>query len=430
MFARENAQPVFVIGPPQSGGEMVKWALGQHPDLLPLDESGWLAKFAGDLRTTFVLGKHGAQLPRMGISESEFFATFAASINELILRHARYDSPYIEDVDVRTPLRRYRSPTDRKTRWIDFSPEYSSRVYQLRDLFPQARFIHVLRDVREVAAVLTGLDKAASGQRSAEYAYGEWHRIMQDCVRAERAFGSDTVLRLRYDDLVSNPESILRRTLAFLGEHFRSACVEPIRYLAGESSVEPDTAGEESDSPVIAEAIAFSDELFSEANPEWEPNLDLQVELGAASAELVSLPVDGPMSQRGPATGFSDDRWVDGALTALFYAEDDIELLIIEGGLPDLPNGEDATLFLTINEKEFRETFPLGREISWAVPCKLRRQEHADLRLRSSRTVCPSKEGIGTDERDLLLCLYRLTFSTHWQDERPEAFEVSGGETA
>ena len=418
-----NARPVFIIGAPQSGGEILSWALGQHPNLLPLEETGWLTKFASDLRITYVLGKQGAQLPRMGIKESEFYEIFAAAINKVVMRHGRYDSSFVRDVDERTPLLRYRSPDDPKARWVDWSPQYSERVLELLKLFPNAAFIHLLRDVREAAAALIRLDRAASSSRTAEVAFEDWLEHTQACVAAERAFGSQTVLRLRYAELISDPERALRRCLAQLGEPFTRDCIEPVEYLAAET-VTPLSASdvdELSKSPVVAEAIAFNDELLSEPDPEWDPDIEIQVELGAQEdIDLVSLPVEGPMVQRGPATGYSSDQWVDGALTALFFAEEDIEKVTILGDLPRTREGEQATLYLTVNENEFRKTFPMGQQISWTVPCNLRQEEHADLRLRSSRTVRLIEEGIGTDERDLVLALYRLTFSPQEADGRPD----------
>ena len=46
-----------------------------------------------------------------------------------------------------------RPPDDPKARWIDGTSEYSHSIVPLRRLFPGAVFIHLLRDVREVAPI-------------------------------------------------------------------------------------------------------------------------------------------------------------------------------------------------------------------------------------------------------------------------------------
>lgn len=80
-------------------------------------------------------------LSAMDIVREEFFANFGRSINDLILSH-------------RSDLERKRKITrplsEPKMRWVDQTPEYSLHIYALRQLFPQALFIHALRDARDV----------------------------------------------------------------------------------------------------------------------------------------------------------------------------------------------------------------------------------------------------------------------------------------
>jgi hypothetical protein len=409
-----EARPVFVIGAPHSGADVLTWALGQHPNILPIDQGGgWLAKFATDLRATFVLGKDGAQLPRLGIREDDFYEIFAGSINEVILRHGRYDSDYAQHVDETTPLLRYRSPADPKSRWVDAAPEYSFRVFDLLELFRRARFIHLVRDVKLAADEVIRLDRAARGARAVEFAYSEWRRFSEACLRAERAFGSGTVLRLFHEDLLADPEDSLNRCLGFLDEPFVPDCLEPVQYF--KETTDPITipgAHHRSAHPSVVEALKLSEKLFDEPDPNYEPDTELRSELGAKSAvHAGELPLDGPVEQQGRAIGYCEDSWVDGALTAAFLAEEDIQTVTVEGELPALGLVGEATLFLTLDGNEFEETFELGEEISWTVPCSIKGQEPAHLRLRSSRVVSPSEEGLGSDPRDLILHLRRMTFS-------------------
>jgi sulfotransferase family protein len=393
---------------------VLTWALGQHSNLLPLDETGWLSKFATDIRTTYVLGKQGAQLARMGIKEPDFYATFAEAINELVMRHGGYGSQFARDVDERSPLLRYRSPADTKARWIDASPDYSFRVFELLELFPEARFIHMLRDVRLVVESLVRLDRAASSSRRAEL-YGEWHRFSQACAESERAFGSRVVLRSSFADLVSDPERALRRCLEFLGEQYSPDCLDPVRYLV-DSSAPPSTPKappELAESPVVAKAIEFNEELLSDPEPDYEPDAGSQVDLGAKTTDDYPIPVEGPIAQEGHTTGLCDDSWVDGALTATLRAEEEIREVTIEAALPSSRHEEqEATLYLRLGDDDFRETFALGEEISWTVPCGIPKKEHARMRLHSSRTVRLCDEGLGDDERELVLHLRRMSFSS------------------
>jgi hypothetical protein len=55
--------------------------------------------------------------------------------------------------------------------------------------------------------------------------------------QAERAHGSEVVRRLRYSDLIDQPESSLRRILEFIGEPFEPSCLEPLRERINSSEV-------------------------------------------------------------------------------------------------------------------------------------------------------------------------------------------------
>jgi hypothetical protein len=48
---RQENRPIFVVGSPRSETSILTWCLGQHPNILPLAESGWM----GDLQLTLAL---------------------------------------------------------------------------------------------------------------------------------------------------------------------------------------------------------------------------------------------------------------------------------------------------------------------------------------------------------------------------------------
>ncbi len=148
-------KPIFVVGSPRSGTSILTWCLGQHPNVIPLEESGWMGNLAIDLavyyQTGTARGDHSL-LSSMDVKETEFFAVFGKSINDLILRRRL-------DLDKKR-WRRAAAPTipshcfvpryDAKTRWVDGTPEYSFHICGLRKLFPEALFIHIFRDVTSV----------------------------------------------------------------------------------------------------------------------------------------------------------------------------------------------------------------------------------------------------------------------------------------
>jgi hypothetical protein len=410
-------RPVFIIGSTRSGTSILTWALGQHPNLLPIEETRWFEKFAADLRTTYLLGRQGpiTQLESMGIESPDFFQAFGKAINDLILSHGRYDSAFVQSVDKDGPFQRYRSPDDPKTRWVDGTPEYSLYVYELLELFPQARFIHMLRDVRLVTSSLMQFDRAGSSARSLEAAYDEWYRFTRACLDAERAFGSQTVLRVRHADLVSDPEKAVRRCLEFLDESYNPACLEPLEHVINTSGPAPETiTPEHAVDSIIAVAIGLNDELLAEPEPHYEPDSAVQGDLRARSSLAVaaySLPIDGPVKQEGPATGLCEDLWIEGSLKVTVTALEDTRKLTLEGEVPAMTDLDDVTLFLTVDGKEFRASFAPGAVVSWDVFHEIQRDQPTEITLEPSRTTSPLKEGVSDDERELAFYFKRFIFS-------------------
>lgn len=105
--------------------------------------------------------------------------------------------------------------------WIDHSPDNLSYVRQLRELFPDAKFIHLVRDGRGVASSVMPLDW---GPNTIVPAAKWWQKWVGRGLMQERAFPSE-VLRVRYEDVVLEPEATLRRICDFCGLAYSSAMV-------------------------------------------------------------------------------------------------------------------------------------------------------------------------------------------------------------
>ena len=212
---------------------------------------------------------HLSILSAMDISRDELLANFGRTINDLILSH-RADLDRTRAAIPSLPEFMRRSLPGAKTRWVDGTPEYSLHIYALKKLFPEAVFIHILRDVRDVVRSMLNLHRLAGVQLVAneEEAYRYWLRAVKACVQAERAYGSNVVRRLPYNALIDNPESAIRSMLDFVGEPFSARCLEPLGCQINSSDVPPD---------FVAEAPATDRRIAEEAT-------NLYAELQNASA--------------------------------------------------------------------------------------------------------------------------------------------------
>jgi hypothetical protein len=207
---------------------------------------------------------HLSILSAMDISRDELLANFGRTINDLILSH-RSDLERTRAAIRSLPEFMRRSLPGAKTRWADGTPEYSLHIYALKKLFPEAVFIHILRDVRDVVRSMLNLHRLAGVQLvgNEEEAYRYWLRTVKACVQAEWAYGSNVVRRLPYNALIDHPESAIRSMLNFAGEPFSARCLEPLNCQINSSDVPPDfvTEAPATDRRIVEEAANLYAEL-------------------------------------------------------------------------------------------------------------------------------------------------------------------------
>jgi hypothetical protein len=100
---------------------------------------------------------------------------------------------------------------DGKLRWGDKTPAYSDHMDVIQRFIPEARFIHLVRDGRDVALSHKGL---WFGPGSLQEAGAWWASKIQ---AARKQIGRlNYYLEIRYEDLVSCPEPTLRQVCDFI----------------------------------------------------------------------------------------------------------------------------------------------------------------------------------------------------------------------
>lgn len=104
-----------------------------------------------------------------------------------------------------------------KARWGDKRPAYYSFIEELDALFPDAQFIHVVRDGR---ACVASLKRTPWLDHEPIPCMATWMMAI-DCSRESGAkLGRNRFCEVRYEDLVTDPEKEMRRVCEFLGEAF------------------------------------------------------------------------------------------------------------------------------------------------------------------------------------------------------------------
>ena len=102
-------------------------------------------------------------------------------------------------------------------RWGDKTPVHLAHMPEIAAALPEARFIHLIRDGRDVAASARGLP-FAPGDGEVEAIAREWRqRIISGREAGSRL---EHYREVRYEQLVSDPEAVLRELCDFLDFEF------------------------------------------------------------------------------------------------------------------------------------------------------------------------------------------------------------------
>jgi hypothetical protein len=110
-----------------------------------------------------------------------------------------------------------------KVRWVEKSPVYTLHLDLIEQMYPDAQYIHLVRDARDVVAST----KDRWGWRAAlGTALRKWRKYVTTAREFGERVGTGRYLELRYEDLVAEPEKKAREVLEFLGEPWDPAVLD------------------------------------------------------------------------------------------------------------------------------------------------------------------------------------------------------------
>jgi hypothetical protein len=104
---------------------------------------------------------------------------------------------------------------EEKPRWGDKTPQYVMEMPVLLDLFPDCRFIHIIRDGRDVALSWLPL---SFGPTNIFTAAERWCHFVSTGQRIGRALPAGTYLEIRYENLIDQPKSVMADICSFIEE--------------------------------------------------------------------------------------------------------------------------------------------------------------------------------------------------------------------
>ena len=219
---------LFIVGCPRSGTTLLQRVVDAHPQIAITPETHWVARWfekrkgmtpEGFVKPKLIpkLVRHGRcarmqigkeQLERLlGTGEPVFYSNFVTGIFDLY------------------------GEAQGKQLVGDKTPGYVRKLKTLHELWPSAKFVHLIRDGRDVCLSMAQWEKAhRSAGRFSSWTddsvvttalYWEWH--VRWGREAGPALGSDLYYEIRYEDFVARPADECAALCSFLGVPFDDA---------------------------------------------------------------------------------------------------------------------------------------------------------------------------------------------------------------
>ena len=214
--------PLFVLGVSRSGTTLLRVILDRSPGIAIPDETFFIpqlahrhpgtvdvASFLDDLR----------RLPRL--------AAWDVPADDLAARLR----PGMRTGEAIAAVFSAYAAKHGKPRWGDKTPQYMRHLDLIDRLFPDAQYVHLIRDGRDAALAFLDMPagvvtKTWAHPRSAAGFACEWRTEVRRAQALGRKVGATRYLEVRYEDLVADTEGVIRSICDFAALPFEPAMLE------------------------------------------------------------------------------------------------------------------------------------------------------------------------------------------------------------
>jgi Sulfotransferase family len=195
----------FVCGVTRSGTTLVRLMLDSHPDVAIPGETHWVPKLIKAQERRKQSPEELADL----IIDHKRWGDFHLDANQLRQRFAALDPVTAADA-IRAFYMLY-AEREGKARYGDKTPGYVREMRRIQRVLPEARFVHIIRDGRDVSLSHLRMNWGPE-------TYAQSARLWRNRVRKARKMAPSVehYMEIRFEDLVADTEGVLRRICDFI----------------------------------------------------------------------------------------------------------------------------------------------------------------------------------------------------------------------
>jgi hypothetical protein len=243
--------PIFVVGYMHSGTTLLHNILAAHADVFSAPDETRFFGYLPLIRTLYPDLEDDSVLSDLIAMLIELITTGDPAKLRTALQRYRPTSLPLANVELAEILVQARTQRDygatfrivfdalmrhsSKQRWIEKTPQHVFLIDEILHAVPEALFVEIKRDPRDILAskkkrkqamrAATNLTPEERRVRSLERVYDpfwealEWRLALRAGQHAAQQY-PDRAFSLRYEDLVHDPESVIRQLCDFLGLTF------------------------------------------------------------------------------------------------------------------------------------------------------------------------------------------------------------------
>lgn len=231
--------PIFVIGMPRSGSTVFHKLMAAHPEIATTRRISRKAPASPTL-LKLLLRMYGPNPP--------------AELGSTWDRFLESPSGYMDAEQVTPTARRfYRKLVQTHLEvypgrvFLAKCPRLGLRMQYLTAIFPEARFLHIIRDGRSVCRSVLTMREKHGGRNTwwdakpehwkdyqalppVESVSRQWHDVIQTIHQAGASLGPDRFLEFRYEDFVESPSDLLTEVGRFCRIHTPDPAQQELMY--------------------------------------------------------------------------------------------------------------------------------------------------------------------------------------------------------
>ena len=225
----QRQQPIFVVGCPRSGTTLLAGLLSAHSKLSCGPETEFftglcIANRNNRLCRAKTWPEEAANYLFSKVHEKPIPDYYGIARTEIIsyLKQRENSCPAILESLTETHMRQ-----QGKQRWVEKTPTHLIHLREIRRHYPDAPVIRIIRDPRDVALSLLNVPWGPSSFAAAVLHWWNSDELSASFFETDR-----NCMTLRFEDVVMNPESELRKLCEFVGEEFESGMMDPSQSIA------------------------------------------------------------------------------------------------------------------------------------------------------------------------------------------------------